>query len=303
MHLRIIIFVKLENLLMVKNTSLFLCFILLMSSCKIISFKKEKTKIEEIKSTKAANVSILKKEFVINSLNDVSHKVWLYLPPNYKTSKEKYDVIYMHDAQNLFDDATSFVGEWSVDETLNTLYKKTGKSFIVVGIENGGTHRIEEYTPWKNLKYGGGKGEIYINFLVHTLKPFIDKNYRTKPEVENTAIIGSSLGGLISFYGGLKYPDVFGKISALYTSFWFSNKVNDFAKENGNQKNTKLYLLVGDKEGASMVPDTDNMAERLINIGFPSENIKTKIAPEGRHTESFWKAEFLEVITYLYNLK
>ncbi|ARV15770.1 alpha/beta hydrolase [Polaribacter sp. SA4-12] len=289
---------------MIKNISLFLCLFLLITSCKVIPSKKEKdeTKVEEKKSTKAANVSILEKEFVVDGLNDISHKIWLYLPPNYDASKEKYNVIYMHDAQNLFDDATSFVGEWSVDETLNSLYKKKGKSFIVVGVENGGTHRIEAYTPWKNLKYGGGKGEIYVDFLVKTLKPFIDKNYRTNSEAKNTAIIGSSLGGLISFYGGLKHPDIFGKIGALSTSFWFSNKVNDFAEQNGNQKNTKLYLLVGDKEGASMVPDTDNMAERLIDSGFPSDNIKTKIAPGGKHTESFWKAEFLEVITYLYNL-
>ncbi|QXP71799.1 alpha/beta hydrolase [Polaribacter sp. R2A056_3_33] len=185
----------------------------------------------------------------------------------------------------------------------STVTKNTGKSFIVVGIENGGEHRIEEYTPWKNQKYGGGKGAIYVDFLVTQLKPFIDKNYRTKLAPENTAIIGSSLGGLISFYGGLKYPNTFGKIGALSTSFWFSDKVVKFAEENGNQKNTRLYLLAGDKEEAIMVTDTENMAECLLDIGFPSENIKTKIAPEGKHTESFWKEEFLEVITFLFNLE
>ena len=283
---------------------LLLSFLFLMVSCKAIAQKKEKpvVKTDERKSTKAANVSILKKEFVIDGLNDISHKVWLYLPPNYTTSKEKYPVIYMHDAQNLFDDTTSFVGEWAVDETLNELYKRTGKSFIVVGVENGGEKRIEEYTPWKHEKYGGGKGDIYINFLVKELKPFIDKNYRTLPAANQTAIIGSSLGGLISFYGGLKHPEFFGKIGALSTSFWFSDKVIDFTKENGNQKKTKLYFLVGEKEGDEMVPDTKNMEKLLLETGFPSENIHTKIVAEGKHTESFWKAEFLEVITFLYNL-
>ncbi|MGJ8744220.1 alpha/beta hydrolase [Polaribacter sp.] len=270
---------------------------------KSVEKKEIKSEISSEKiSTKSANVTILEKTFIIDGLNTLSHKVWLYLPPNYKTSTEKYGVIYMHDAQNLFDNATSFVGEWGIDETLNELYKNTGKSFIVVGVENGGDKRIEEYTPWTHEKYGGGKGEIYVNFLVNELKPFIDKNYRTKATAENTAIIGSSLGGLISFYGGLKYPEVFGKIGALSTSFWFSNKVIIFAEENGNQKNTKLYLLVGDKEGDSMVPDTENMAELLIDLGFPSENLKTKVHPEGKHTESFWKAEFLEVLTFLFNL-
>lgn len=259
-------------------------------------------KNEEKKSTKAANVSILKKEFIINGLNDISHKVWLYLPPNYESSSEKYPVIYMHDTQNLFDNTTSFVGEWGVDETLNNLYKNSGKGFIVVGIENGGEKRIEEYTPWKNEKYGGGKGAIYITFLANELKSFIDQNYRTKPAANQTAIIGSSLGGLISFYGVLEYPDIFGKIGALSTSFWFSNKVIDFAKEKGKQTQTKLYLLIGEKEGATMVPDTLNMEKLLIELGFPKENIKSKVAAGGQHTESFWRAEFLETVKFLYNL-
>ena len=276
-----------------------------MISCKKKLEKKEDlpATTEQKVSTKSANVSILKKEFVIENLNDISHKVWLYLPPNYENSDEKYPVIYMHDAQNLFDDATSFVGEWDVDGTLNTLYEKTGKGFIVVAVENGGEKRIEEYTPYKNEKYGGGKGDIYIDFLANELKPYIDKNYKTLTTPENTALIGSSLGGLISFYGGLKYPEVFGKIGALSTSFWFSSdKINDFTKENGNQQNTKIYFLVGEKEGDSMVPDTENMAKLLVDLGFPAENIKTKIVAEGKHTESFWKAEFLEVIEFLYNI-
>jgi predicted alpha/beta superfamily hydrolase len=208
----------------------------------------------------------------------------------------------MHDAQNLFDDSISFVGEWSVDETLNELYKKTGKSFIVVGVENGGEKIIEEYTPWKHEKYGGGKGDIYINFLVNELKPFIDKNYRTESEANQTTIIGSSLGGLISFYGGFKKPKIFGKISALSTSFWFSDKINEFAKGNGKQTNTKLFLLVGEKEVTTLVTDTLNMEKLLIALGFPKENMKSKVAIGGQHIESFWSAEFLETVKFLYNL-
>ncbi|WP_299064383.1 alpha/beta hydrolase-fold protein [uncultured Polaribacter sp.] len=276
---------------------------LLITSCKVKSQSKEASNIEIKNQTETkGTVSILEKEFVIKNLNNVSHKVWLYLPPNYTTSKEKYPVIYMQDAQNLFDAKTSFAGEWGIDETLNKLYNKTKKGFIVVGVENGGEKRIEEYTPWSNTKYGGGKGDVYSDFLVNTLKPYIDNNYKTKSSAENTAIIGSSLGGLISFYTGLKHPKVFGKIGALSTSFWFSSKVNSFADKHANLKNTKLYLLVGDKEGASMVPDTENMAERLVDNGFEAKNIKTKVAANGTHTESFWKSEFLETITYLFNL-
>lgn len=258
---------------------------------------------DEKKSTAASNVSLLKKEFVIPNLNAISHKVWIYLPTNYHKTSKKYPVIYMHDAQNLFDAATSFAGEWEVDETLNKLYEKTGKGFIVVGIENGGEERINEYTPWKNEKYGGGKGAIYVDFIAKTLKPYIDDNFRTKKQQRHTGLIGSSLGGLISYYGGLQYPKTFGKIGALSTSFWFSEKVVDFTQEKGNLKNVKLFLLVGGKEGDDTDKDTQKMEKLLLKTGFKPKNLKTKINPEGKHNEAFWRTEFLEVVTWLYHIK
>jgi len=289
-----------------KKTAFFLTFILIVFSCKNQkSEEKKEAELEgviERKSTKSANVSILEKEFIVENLNNISHKVWVYLPPDYNSSTENYPVIYMHDAQNLFDDKTSFVGEWEIDESLNKLYKESGKGFIAVGVENGGEKRIEEYTPWKHKKYGGGKGEIYVIFLAETLKPYIDKNYRTKPERENTAIVGSSLGGLISFYAGLQYSDVFGKVGALSTSFWFSDKINSFTKEKGDLKNTKIYFLVGEKEGEEMVEGTKNTVRILKEGDFPEENIKAKFVPNGEHNEAFWRSEFLETITFLFNL-
>ncbi|MDP3945081.1 MAG: alpha/beta hydrolase-fold protein [Lutibacter sp.] len=257
----------------------------------------------EKKSTAASNVSLLKKEFIIPSLNTISHKVWIYLPPNYDKSSKKYPVIYMHDAQNLFDNASSYAGEWEVDETLNKLYEKTGKGFIVVGIENGGEERINEYTPWKNEKYGGGKGGIYVDFIAKTLKPYIDANYRTKKQQKHTGLIGSSLGGLISYYGGLEYPKTFGKIGALSTSFWFSEKVVDFTLEKGNLKDTKLFLLVGGKEGDDTDKDTQKMEKLLLKTGFKPKNLNTKINPEGQHNEAFWRSEFLEAVSWLYHIK
>jgi len=259
--------------------------------------------LSEKKSTAANNVSSLEKEFIIPNLNNISHKVWIYLPPNYYGSSKKYPVIYMHDAQNLFDNIISYAGEWEVDETLNKLFKHTKKGFIVVAIENGGTERINEYTPWKNKKYGGGKGEIYINFIKNTLKPYIDKAYRTKPQQKHTALIGSSLGGLISYYGGLKYPKTFGKIGALSTSFWFSNKVEPFTKLYGKNNSSKLYLLVGEKEGEDMAENTRKMKRLLIESGFKTKNLKVKINPEGAHNEAFWKSEFENVVNWLFNLK
>lgn len=134
-------------------------------------------------------------------------KIWVYLPENYATSKKNFSVIYMHDAQNLFDAKTSYSGEWNVDEKLHSLKAQV----IVVGIEHGNEKRMEELTPFKNEKYGGGKADNYLEFIVKTLKPQIDKTYRTKTKKKNTIIMGSSLGGLTSYYAVLKYPTVFWK--------------------------------------------------------------------------------------------
>ncbi len=253
-------------------------------------------------STKAENVTILEQEFVFEGISETLHKIRIYLPPNYNETNKKYPVIYMHDGQNLFDDATSYIGEWGVDETLNTLFQNTGKGFIVVGIDNGGEARIAEYTPWSHEKYGGGKGELYIDFIVNTLKPMIDQNYRTKSVAKHTAIIGSSLGGLISYYGGLKYPEVFGKIGAISTSFWFSDKVNEFTTIHAKQSSTKLYLIVGGKEGEDMVAGQNISKQLLLKNGFKATNLSTKIAPEGTHSEGFWKSEFESVVTWLFNI-
>ena len=115
--------------------------------------------------------------------------------------------------------------------------------------------------------------------------------------------MGSSLGGLISYYGGLKYPNVFGKIGALSTSFWFSDEVFEFTKEKGNQKNLRLYLLVGGKEGGAMVPNMYKTEKLLLESGFKKENLTTKLNKEAKHNEVFWSSEFKEVVTWLYEIK
>ena len=265
---------------------------------------KSATKKDEISitkpSTKTANVMVLDTSFVIEKISAKPKKVWLYLPPDYEASTKNYPVIYMHDGQNLFDDATSFIGEWGVDELLNKLYEKTKKGFIVVAPENGGELRTEEYTPWTHEKYGGGKGDAYIQFIKNDLKPFIDKNYRTKSDPQHTALIGSSLGGLISYYGGLKYPETFGKLGVLSPSFWFSKEVIPFTETYAKNDTLKMYFLLGEKEG--MTKEFNATINFLISSGFPKENVTSKIVPSGEHNETFWKSEFLEVIKFLYDI-
>jgi alpha-glucosidase len=252
-------------------------------------------------NTASDNVKILSENFSIPQLK-TNRRIWIYLPPDYSTSKKKHPVIYMQDAQNLFDDATSFSGEWKIDETLNQLFIEGKSAAIVVGIENGGAERLNEYSPWKNTKYGGGKGDAYTEFLAKTLKPYIDKNYRTLPQAKNTALIGSSMGGLISFYAGLKYPEKFGKLGIFSPSFWFDFKSLNFFVNNNSKKikHSKFYFLAGSKESENMVSDIEKILPILIKKRVPEFNIKTKFDEDGIHSESYWSKEFGAAYLWLF---
>jgi alpha-glucosidase len=251
-------------------------------------------------STSSNSISILSEEFFIPQLNR-SRRIWIYLPPYYNTTKESYPVLYMHDGQNLFDDTTSFAGEWAVDETLDELNNKINFNLIVIGIENGGVNRFDEYSPWKNPKYGGGQGDPYLKFIIETLKPFVDNNYRTLSDKDNTGIMGSSLGGLISHYGALKYPETFGKIGVFSPSFGFSNSCFDFAAKNSNNKDLRMYFMAGDKESPDMVSDMNKMITLMESKGFDKKNVKSKVVKNGEHNEKLWKDNFEEAILWLFS--
>ena len=133
----------------------------------------------------------------------------VYLPPSYGEGDRRYPVIYMHDGQNLFDAATSNAGEWQVDETLETLSTE-GIEAIVVGVPNMGEKRAYEYVSFPSSWLAEVGGDLYTAFLAETVKPLIDRDFRTLPEREATGVMGSSLGGLISLYAIFRRPDVFG---------------------------------------------------------------------------------------------
>ncbi|MCC9063820.1 alpha/beta hydrolase [Flavobacterium piscisymbiosum] len=222
-------------------------------------------------------------------------KIWIYLPKDYSATAKKYSVIYMHDAQNLFDSKTAYSGEWNVDEKLDSLKAQV----IVVGIEHGNEKRIDELTPFKNEKYGGGNADNYLDFIVKTLKPHIDKNYRTKPKAKNTIIIGSSLGGLVSYYAILKYPETFGKAGVFSPSFWFSNDIYTLTEKAPKIK-TKIYFLCGDKESDDMVKDMTKM-ERLLDTKrcYCLHLTKSKIVKGGEHNEKLWRDGFVKAVLWL----
>jgi predicted alpha/beta superfamily hydrolase len=251
-------------------------------------------------SSAAPNVSVMDPDFYIPELNR-NRRIWLYLPPDYASSTKQYPVLYMHDGQNLFDNATAPFGEWGVDEALNTLHQQGDYGCIVVGIDHGGVDRLNEYSPWVNPQYGGGQGDEYLNFLVNTLKPYIDANYRTLPGRHSTGIMGSSMGGLISMYGLSERQDVFSKAGVFSPAFWFAgdNSANHVATH-PKQGPAKVFFLAGGNEPAYVAQDMQEVASAMTTAGFGSAERISTVPPDGQHSEWFWRREFPAAYQWLF---
>ncbi|HEY6807707.1 MAG TPA: alpha-amylase family glycosyl hydrolase [Gemmatimonadales bacterium] len=250
-----------------------------------------------------ASVRVLSDDFAMPELGR-TRRVWLYLPPGYATSGRRYPVLYMHDGQNVFDARTSFAGEWGVDETLDSLHALGDSGVIVVAVDNGQAKRLDEYSPWRNAKDGGGEGAAYTEFLVRTLKPYIDAHYRTRPDRLHTGVAGSSMGGLISLYALLTYPDVFGRAGVFSPAFWFAPEIYALARRAHPRPGTRIYLVAGGNEGDTpqvYADDLRRMADTLAAAGFAlGGDLRATIRPDGRHAEWFWRREFPQAYRWLF---
>jgi predicted alpha/beta superfamily hydrolase len=224
----------------------------------------------------------------------------LYLPPGYATSNKRYPVLYMHDGQNLFDAATAYSGEWQVDETLDALAREGKLELIVVGIDNGGDKRMTELNAWDSERFGAAEGREYLDFVVKTVKPLVDRSYRTLPGREHTAVMGSSMGGLASHYALAQYPQVFGKAGVFSPAYWTAQPAFGFVADKPVPKDARLFMLMGEKEGPQMVADVKRMAQVVQKSGHPAANTRLKIVPGAGHNEAFWAGELREALLWLY---
>ncbi len=255
-------------------------------------------------STASANVQVLTNDFPMKALGR-TRKIWVYLPAAYPTEKDRsFPVLYLQDGQNLFDQKTAPFGEWQVDETLDSLAGLYPQNqVIVVGIDHGADFRLEEYTPYPNARYGGGKGDQYLQFLVNELKPAIDSQFRTLPDKANTAIGGSSLGGLISFHALIQYPETFGMGLIFSPSFWFSEKHFELTSQQiQRSQSARFFLLVGGNEEPIMTEGLAKMQALLAEKGMNAQQIKAVVDPAGNHNEAFWRAQFPQAFKWLYQL-
>jgi predicted alpha/beta superfamily hydrolase len=276
-------------------------------------------------------------EVSMPQLSGRKRTIRVYLPAAYDGGTASYPVLYLQDAQQLF--APGPFGDWLIDETLDRLAESSPeKALIVVGVDNS-EHRWDEYSPWVNAHVHdwidtswakarqGGEGDAYLDFLTTTLKPQIDRTYRTLADREHTGIGGSSMGGLIAIYGGLARPDVFSKVMAMSTAVWFAesggpwlsnNQLIQFAGAHA-PTNVRFYLDVGSNERSrdrdpdvtdtvkhplsyprAYVEGSEAVANALLRAGVPGDNLRHLVVAGGIHNESAWSARFEGAVRWLY---
>ncbi|MBY6037713.1 alpha/beta hydrolase [Fictibacillus nanhaiensis] len=232
------------------------------------------------------------------------------LPEGYEASKESYPVLYMHDGQNLFrDEDASYGASWGLADFL----RESQTPLIIVGIDcnHEGNERLNEYGPWVNTEVGpellkvdeefGGKGDAYMAFLIHTVKPLIEEKYRTMPD--QTLLAGSSMGGLISTYAACRYPNIFGKVASLSPSYWFNQEeIESFIEQSDMTGIKKFYMDIGTEEDSSkegsdrQIKSLESVYEKLKKKEF---DLRFEVVSGGKHHESSWRERMPEIIQYL----
>lgn len=229
----------------------------------------------------------------------------VYVPPDYEsTTSRRYPVLYLHDGQNVFERNTAFGGvEWQVDETAQALISAGEiEPLIVVGIYNAGDERINEYTPTADATRGGGKAALHGRMLLEEIKPFIDAHYRTLQGPANTGLGGSSLGGLVTLYLGIQYPQIFGKLAVLSPSVWWDNRVilKMIAKANPRPR-PKIWLDMGTSEGGMSLEDVEALRDVLQAKGWSEpEDLYFGEFRGAKHNEAAWAKRVDPFLRYLF---
>ena len=230
----------------------------------------------------------------------------VYLPPGYREQPQRrFPVLYLHDGQNLFDGATSFIPgmDWHVGQTAdNFIGNGAVQPLIIVGIYNVGKVRIYEYTPTKAPRLGGGRADRYAKFLMQEVMPFIQQEYRAVPDARVTGMGGSSLGGLLSIYLGLKYPQVFGRLAALSPSVWWNQRViYRFAAAAPVEPRPRIWLDIGTNEGPRIVHDVEQFRDILLQKGWQlGTDLHYKRVEGAQHNEAAWAQRVGPFLQFLY---
>lgn len=226
---------------------------------------------------------------------DKTRRVYLYLPDYYDEDTRRYPVMYMFDGHNVFFDSDATYGKsWGMNSYMN--WTKTPLIIVAVECNHEGNSRLSEYSPidFENSTLGKieGKGKIYMDWLVGTLKPMIDENYRTLPDREHTIICGSSMGGLMSLYAAICYNKVFQRAACLSPSLWIDpGKILEMIAKANIRNDTCIYMDYGSKE----IFNHSSSSEALISVSHmlltKRVNLTFRIVPGGTHSEASWEQQ------------
>lgn len=244
-------------------------------------------------------IHTISEEFEIPQLIK-TRRIAVLLPHNYAQTDRSYPVLYLQDGQNLFDEYAPY-GNWGLDKKLAIMAERGQGDLIIVAIDHAEEERIAEFTPSANTKLGRGQGKKYVRFLADTLKPYIDKHFRTLPDRPNTGIGGSSMGGLISVYAGFMYPEVYGRLMIFSPSLWVAPNIHFHAINLEAASDVKIYLYAGGDESGNMVPNINKFKTAIEKQGI-EVNIEFKISidPKGKHNEARWGEEFPKAAEWLF---
>lgn len=245
-------------------------------------------------------IELISDAFVIPQLN-LKRRIWALLPHDYYQTDKHYPVLYLQDAQNLFDEEAPY-GNWAIDKQMAKLSIRDMGDLIIIAVEHGGKERIREYSPYFHRKFGKGKGRKYASFIIDTLKPYVDSHFRTMKEREHNGIGGSSMGGLISAYIGLVHAEHFSKMMIFSPSFWYSDEIYFDAFNYAYTHPSRIYLYGGEQESEYMSRHIHKFRDAVLqeNENGLYNQYKVVINPNGHHTESDWRDAFPDAVEWLY---
>ena len=247
-----------------------------------------------------------KHEQFASRLIDEKHDFIVYVPQAFNDDPNRFfPVLYLHDGQNLFDPVTSFIkgNYWRVGETADSLIESGEvEPLVIVGIYNTGVKRVDEYTPVEDKRLGGGRADAYGQMLVDELRPLVARQYRTLAGARNCGMGGSSLGGLVSLYLGMCYPDIFGNLAILSPSVWWHNRAILRTVEQLRQKTgQRIWLDMGTREGRRALSDVRALKRLLIKKGWrKGGDLAYREIEGGQHSEYAWAERVGPMLKFLF---
>ena len=257
-------------------------------------------------STEERETTDLRRHTLTSELLGGERQIIVFVPEGYDANPERRcPVLYMQDGQNLFNPETSYVpGKyWRLDQTAQRLIRDGRiEPIIIVGIYHACEKRVDEYTPTKDAKRNGGQADKYLKALTEEIKPFIDREYRTHSCAWNTAIGGSSLGGLLTLYAGLEYPQIFGKLAAMSPSAWWDRRfVVRAVDQLAIRPRLSIWLDIGSREGSGTLADARSLRDALEEKGWKqSADLKYVEAAGAVHDEAAWADRVAPMLEFLF---